>query len=228
MSRVAIVAAMEREVGPLIRGWRVRRPYQSGHAPRQYRLFENGNVAVICGGMGEGPARSATAMVIHEFAPSRVLSVGFAGALDETLKVGDVFEPRIVINAKDGSRTDTGSGEKTLVSYPFVAGRPQKSKLHDAYNASAVDMEAAAVAQGAHAAGIQFGAIKAISDNADSEIPPMGEFIGNNGEFYSSRFVLYVLARPQLWGMTLGLARNSAKASRRLCSAIKEYLEREK
>ena len=202
--------------------------YQSGHAAPRYRLFENENAAVICGGMGEGPARRATATVIREFAPSRVLSVGFAGALDETLSVGDVFEPRIVINAKDGSRTDTGAGEKTLLSSSFVAGTGQKGKLRAAYNASAVDMEAAAVAQGAHAAGIQFGAIKAISDNADSEIPAMGEFIGDNGEFYSTRFVLYVTARPRLWGITLGLARNSRKASRALCAAIEKYLERVK
>ncbi len=228
MSRVAIVAAIEREVAPLIRGWKVRNLYQSGHASPRYRFFENGNAAVICGGMGEGPARRATATVISEFAPARVLSVGFAGALDDTLRVGDVFEPRIVINAKDGSRTDTGSGEKTLLSCSSVAGTGQKSKLRDAYNASAVDMEAAAVAQGAHAAGIEFGAIKVISDNADSEIPPMGEFIGVDGEFYSTRFVLYVAARPRLWGMTLGLARNSRKASRALCAAIEQYLEREK
>jgi adenosylhomocysteine nucleosidase len=228
MPKIAIIAAMEREVEPLIRNWKVRTLYQSGHAPPRYRLFEKGSAVVICGGMGAGAARRATATVISEFAPSRVLSVGFAGALDQTLKVGDVFEPRIVINAKDGSRADTGSGEKALVSYAFVAGKGQKNNLREAYGASAVDMEAAAVAQGAQAAGVQFAALKAISDAADSDMPPMGEFIGDNGEFYRSRFVLYLAARPRLWGMTLALARNSAKASRALCGAISRYLERER
>lgn len=222
--RIAIVAAMEKEVAPLIRGWKVRALYVSGHAPPRYQLFENGDVVVICGGMGEGPARRATATVISEFSPSRVLSVGFAGALDETLQVGDIFEPRVVINAKDGSRWDTGSGEKALVSYSSVAGRGQKSKLRDAYGASAVDMEAAAVAQAAQAAGVQFAALKTISDAADTNMPPMGEFVGDNGEFYTSRFVLYVAAHPGLWRTTFSLARNSAKASRTLCAAIERYL----
>jgi adenosylhomocysteine nucleosidase len=228
MPRIAIVAAMEREIAPLIRGWQVRTLYQSGHASPQYRLFENGDATVICAGMGEGPARRATATVIREIAPSRVVSVGFAGALDGSLKVGDVFEPRIVVNAKDGSRTDTGSGEKALVSCAFVAGKGQKSKLREAYCASAVDMEAAAVAQGAQAAGIEFAALKAISDAEGTDMPPMGEFIGDNGEFYRSRFVLYVAARPRLWGMTFALARNSGRASRALCAAIARYLERER
>jgi adenosylhomocysteine nucleosidase len=182
---------------------------------------------VICGGMGAGAARRATATVINEFAPSRVVSVGFAGALDRTLKVGEVFEPRIVINAKDGSRTDTGSGDKLLVSYDFVAGKGQKSSLHKAYGASAVDMEAAAVAQGAQAAGVQFAALKAVSDAADSDMPPMAEFVGDNGQFYSSRFVVYVAAHPRLWGMTFALARNTSKASRALSAAIIGYLQRE-
>ena len=225
MPRIAFIAAIEREVAPLVRGWKVREMVV-GHHPT-IRFFENEDVVVMCGGMGAGAARWATATVIKEFAPARVVSVGYAGALDSTLKVGEVFEPRMVINAKDGSRTDTGSGEKALVSYEYIAGKGQKAKLHKAYGASAVDMEAAAVAQGAQAAGIEFAALKVISDDADSDMPPMGEFVGRWGQFYYSRFVAYVITHPRLWVTTLSLARNSARASRALCTAITDYLKRE-
>ncbi len=222
--KVAIVAAMEREVAPLIRGWKVRRVE---HAGRHYKLVENGNAVVICGGIGAGPARRATEAVIELASPARVLSVGFAGALDSRMKVADVLEPRTVINAADGSRVDTGSGQGSLLSYAGIADRDQKQRLGRAYSAAAVDMEAAAVAQGAQARGVPFSALKAISDVADFAMPPMEAFVAADGRFRSMRFAVHVAVRPWFWPPAIALSRNSARASRALCSAIEEYLERE-
>jgi adenosylhomocysteine nucleosidase len=215
---------MEREVKPLIRGWKVRR---LEHGGRQYRLFENGDAVLICGGIGAEAARRATEAVIQEARPVRVVAVGFAGALDSTLKVADVFEPRTVINAADSARTETGAGQGTLVSYAAVAGREQKQRLGRAYGAAAVDMEAAAVAQGARVRGVQFGALKAISDAADFSMSEAGRFVSGDGQFRTLKFALHVAVRPWLWESTIALARNSARASRMLCAAIEAYLRRE-
>src|SRR5208283_4760461 len=113
MIRIAIVAAMEREVRPLIGSWKVR---MIEHGGRRYRLFENGDAALVCGGIGAEAARRATEAVIREVDPVRVISVGFAGALNGSLQVGHVLEPRTVINAADGVRTNVASGEGILVS----------------------------------------------------------------------------------------------------------------
>ncbi|MFY9562346.1 MAG: hypothetical protein WAQ52_19105 [Terriglobales bacterium] len=223
MPRIAIVAALQREVAPLIRTWPAR---WREHGGRRYKFFENGEALLICGGIGPEAARRATEAIIQEFQPSRVLSVGFAGALEPRLQVGEVFEPRTVINAGDGARTDTGSGRGTLVSFGAVAGREQKRKLAEAYGAAAVDMEAAAVAQGAERCGVRFGALKAVSDEAAFAMPPVEKFVEADGSFGSARFALYVAMRPWLWGRTIALARNSARASRALCSALEQYLGR--
>jgi adenosylhomocysteine nucleosidase len=234
MFRLAIIAAMEREVAPLIRGWKVR---EIEHSGRRYRIFysdnpengagENGDAVLICGGIGAEAARRATEAVIEEARPARVLSVGFAGALDSTMRVADVLEPRLVVNAADGARIETGSGQGTLVSYTAVSDRDQKQRLAKAYAAVAVDMEAAAVAQGAQARGVEFGALKSISDAADFSMPPMERFISSDGQFRSARFAVYLAVRPWLWGRTIALARNSARASRALCGAIANCLKRE-
>jgi adenosylhomocysteine nucleosidase len=223
--RFAFIAAMEREVAPLIRGWKVR---TLDHGGRGYRLFENGDAVLICGGIGTEAARRATEAVIQEVRPERVVSVGYAGALDPALKVADIVEPRTVINASDGSRTETGSGQGTLVSSTAVAGKEQKGKLGRAYGAVAVDMEAAAVAQGAQVRGVEFAALKAISDAVDFSMPATERFIASNGQFHSVKFALHVAVRPWLWGRTIALARNSAGASGALCAAISQYLERER
>ncbi|HEV2687032.1 MAG TPA: hypothetical protein VGV35_00720 [Bryobacteraceae bacterium] len=224
MSKLAIVAAMEREVGPLIRGWKVRTLEHDG---LRYRIFEKGNAVVICGGIGAEAARRATEAVIRETRPTRVVSVGFAGALEAAMKVADILEPRVVVNASDGVRTQTGSGQGTLVSYAAIAGSEQKQRLGNAYGAAAVDMEAAAVAQGAQVHGVAFAALKAISDAADFSMPDMEGFVASDGQFRTAKFALHVAVRPWLWGSTIALARNSGRARRALCVAVETYLERE-
>lgn len=215
------MAAMEREVAPLVRQWQARWIENEG---RKFRLFEKGNASVICGGIGSEPARRATEAAIREIRPECVISVGFAGALDSSRKVGTIFEPRVVINAADSSRIETGIGSGTLLSFGSVADTGQKRRLREAYGAAAVDMEAAAVAHGAAARGVRFGALKVISDAPDFELPPLGKFVTRDGSFRSAAFTFYVGIRPWLWKPTLVLARNSAHASRELCSAMEKYL----
>src|ERR1700687_4703019 len=190
--KIAIIAAMEREVRPLIRRWKVRMIEQGG---RRYRLFENGDAALVCEGIGAEAARRATEAVIREVNPMRVVSIGFAGALDASLDIGQVLEPRKVINAADGVRTEVGSGEGILVSSATVTGKEQKIRLGKAYGASAVDMEAAAVAQGAQARGVEFAALKAISDAADFSLPlldrSLDRFVAHDGSFHSVRFACH-------------------------------------
>ena len=132
-----------------------------------------------------------------------------------------------MVNALDGSRTDTGSGQGTLVSYGAVADKNQKARLARAYAADAVDMEAAAVAQAAQAHGIEFAALKSISDAVDFAMPPTERFITSAGEFRPVDFAVYVGLRPWHWKSTIALARNSAKASRALSASIREYCKRE-
>ena len=178
-SKVAIVAALEREVRPLIKQWR---PVEREYDGRKYKFYENERAVLVCGGIGPEAARRATEAIIQLYAPIMVQSVGFAGALDSTLKAGTVLTPICVIDAKDGSRIEAGVGHWVVVSVDQPASVEQKAKLAKAYWAHAVDMEAAAVARGAQAHDITFVGLKAISDEADFEMPPMERFIASDGQ----------------------------------------------
>jgi adenosylhomocysteine nucleosidase len=213
MPEIAVVAALEREVAPLVRNWRVS---EQEHSGRRFRFFESGNAVVVCGGMGFEAARRATEAIIALHHPSVVLSVGFAGALDSSLRAGDLLQPRYIVDSRDGTRTDTGSGAGVLVSFPAIADAEQKAKLGKSYGAQAVDMEAAAVAKGAEARGLRFAAVKAISDEVGFAMPPMDRFIAADGSFRAGSFALYAAGRPFLWPDVLRLAQNSVKAARAL------------
>ena len=212
-----MVAALEREVAPLVRHWRVA---DQEHGGRKFRFFESGSAVAVCGGMGFEAARRATEAIIALYRPSVVLSVGFAGALDEKLRVGELVQARYVVDARDGSRTDTGSGNGILVSSPAVADAEQKAKLAKSYGAQAVDMEAAAVAKGAEARGLRFAAVKAISDEVGFAMPPVDRFIAADGSFRARSFAFYAASRPFIWPDVLRLAQNSAKAARALSAAL--------
>jgi nucleoside phosphorylase len=224
MSRVAIIAAMKREVAPLIRDWAVRTVELGGH---RYQVFEKGDAVLVCAGIGAESARRATEAMLQEGKPALVLSVGFAGALDTSLQAGDIVEPRTIINSGDGVRTEINAGMGILVSSANVADAADKARLRKAYGAVAVDMEAAAVALGARARGVEFAALKAISDAADFSLPTIDRFVTTDGRFRAAGFALHVLVRPWLWPVTWTLAQNSSKAAAALKEALERYLARE-
>ena len=215
--RIAIVAALEREVRPLVRRWVVCEKEYDG---RSFRFFEKDEAVLVCGGIGGEPARRATEAVIALYAPHVVWSAGFAGALDSQFAVGDLQQPRRLVNAGDGSSVTLDTGEGTLVSFGSVADPGQKSKLRDSYAAQAVDMEASAVARAADARRVRFRVLKVISDESDFEFPSVERFVDAQGQLSEFRFAIFAAVRPWLWPRVVQLIRNSGRASRVLCEKL--------
>jgi adenosylhomocysteine nucleosidase len=224
MSKVAIVAALQREVRPLIKHWRVS---VREHAGRRFRFFENGDVVLVCAGIGTEAARRAAEAVLALYLPRLVYSVGYAGALEDAMQVGELITPARVINADDGSSALIAGGEGILLSHAVVATVAQKARLRESYGAQAVDMEASGVARAAEARGVLFAAVKVISDEFDFELPATERFVDTEGRFHEARFALFVALRPWLWWRVVQLARNSARASRALCAKLQKILAEE-
>ncbi len=219
MSRVAIVAALEREVRPLVKDWRVSDKEVAG---RRFRFFEKDDLVLVCGGIGAEAARRAAEAAIANYAPKLVYSAGFAGALVPGLKVADIVQPRRVVNAGDGSSVNLDRGEGVLVSFGSVASPAQKARLRDSFAAQAVDMEAAAVGRAAEARGVGFAVVKVVSDEFDFTFPSMERFVDSNGQFLERRFAWFAAFRPWLWPQVGRLARNSSRASRALCDWLRK------
>jgi adenosylhomocysteine nucleosidase len=222
MSKVAFVAALEREVRPLIKRWRLN---EREHDGRRLRFFENGEAVLVCGGIGAEAARRAAEAVIVLYAPAVVHSIGYAGALDPELKVGEVLRPARVIDASDGSSVQIAGGQGVLLSHALVASAAQKSRLRESFGAQAVDMETSGVARAAEARAVRFGAVKVISDEFDFELPATDRFVDTEGHFQETRFAIYVALRPWLWPRVICLARNSKRATRVLCEELQKLIE---
>ena len=221
---IAIVAALEREVKPAVKGWRVSHREHNG---RRFKFFENDRAVLVCSGIGAEAGRRAAEALIALYKPKIMASAGFAGALEPSLRVGDLFVPRCVVDAGDSSRAETKIGKGILVSSRSIAGEDQKRSLAKAYSAQAVDMEAAAVARSAGIHGIDFLAVKAISDELGFPLPPMKGFVTADGQFQERKFALFCAVRPWLWLSVLRLARNTGRAAKSLCRWLNQYNEPE-
>ena len=88
-----------------------------------------------------------------------------------------------------------------------------------------VDMEGAAVAQVAKERGLEFAAVKSISDDASFVMPPLNRFIDANGRFDTQRFLVYVALHPKWWATLGKIRKNSKIASANLCRALEHLIQ---
>lgn len=216
---IAVVIAMRRELAPLLRGVK-------GQRINGIEFFELRDAVIAVSGIGRIPAKKTAEAVIEKYEPTTVISAGIAGALTTTLQVGDVVLGSEIVDAKDGMRFSTvAGGEAVIVTVSSVSNPAGKLALADRYKADVVDMESAAVAAVARKSGLEFIAIKAISDELEFEMPPLSKFVDGNGKFGTASFVAYIAVRPKWWPAVRQLSANSDKASVNLSHAVKHLIE---
>jgi adenosylhomocysteine nucleosidase len=228
MPKIAIVAAIERELWPLIKRWPTTKLEHEG---REFTFYESDYAVAVCSGMGAEYGRRAAEAIIVRYSPELLISAGVAGALVPELHAGDTVFPALVIDAGDGSRHETSIKDAALsktplartvlVSSPVVAGTAQKRQLAKSYGAHVVDMEGASVARAAQVHNLPFIAVKAISDDVNFEVVELNDFI-RDGEFRTKLLMFHLIPRPWLWLKMIRLARNTQLASHNLCAWLRE------
>jgi adenosylhomocysteine nucleosidase len=167
---------------------------------------------------------------------SELISVGWAGSCHHNFHVGDIMRPTIVCDIRTGERLFSAQLQKEidagkeiehqiLVTIPKPAGVAEKKRISVDYYAGAVDMEASAVARIALAHEIPFSAIKAISDDAEFELPDLSRFTTADGQLREAAFGLHVALHPNLWKPVLKMAKSSKLAAQRLRTEIEARIQ---
>jgi adenosylhomocysteine nucleosidase len=111
----------------------------------------------------------------------QVLSIGFCGALDPALRVGDVVDSR---------------GLLTTVDRVAITAA-EKRRLYQLTGAAAVEMECAAVEVKALEWGVPFHCVKAVSDLASEDLPlDFNKYRDREGRFSRTRIACAALGRP--------------------------------
>lgn len=220
MARVGIVAAMFREVHPLLRTMKPLRYLPD----KRVRLYEDEQKVIAYAGMGIDPAAVACRAVLATGELSAVASVGWAGGLNPSASGGQVVEPSVVISGSSGDRFASSGTGGTLVTVERVAGLEEKRQIGERFGGDYVDMEAAAIADCAREAGIPFFCFKAISDAHDARLPDMNRF-NRNGKFSVWRFLAHVGVRPSIWGAISDMSQASLQSRDALCKRLEEWVK---
>jgi adenosylhomocysteine nucleosidase len=218
--RIAILAALPREVAPLVRDWSA--PVVSRKEGTS--VWESDRAIVVCAGMGKERVTRALELAESRGPLCSLISVGFAGALRDGVRMDGVYWPSIVIDELTGELFACEDGEGVLLTANHVVGRDQKPKLAAQWNADLVDMEAATVARLAMERSLPFRTLRAISDSVDENLPDLSRFTDVQGSFRSTAFAMYVALHPWLIPTTVRLGKQSAQASRAIATALLQFL----
>jgi len=219
MARVGIIAAMFREVHPLVRNMEPLKYLPD----RRVQIYQSKNAVIAYAGMGREPAMVASRALLSTGEISSLMSVGWAGGLNPGAAAGKVVHPTIVIDSISGKRYSAGGEGGTLVTVQLVAGIEEKRRLGEQYRGDYVDMEAASVAQCAEEAKLPFYCFKAISDAHDARLPEMNQF-NRNGQFSAWRFIAHIAVRPRLWRAVSDMSKASLDSRDALCRHLERWI----
>ena len=146
---------------------------------------------------GPGPRLAAQA-VARKLAVDGIMSVGFCGALDPALSIGDIVVSGEFPGA-DRKRTDGRlfvQGEVLSVDRVAVTAA-EKGELRRTTGASVVEMESAALIGKARDWGVPFCCVKTVSDTARENMPlDFNRYRAADGRFARNRIALAAAARP--------------------------------
>ena len=225
--RIAIIFGLEREAGPLVRGWKkVLRLGDSEIAPNAEAYRSDGMLAAI-GGIGKANAAAAARWCLEHARPDLMVSAGFAGALVNSVAPPQVFFPGTVVDQVSGTsfHPDGADDGMVLVTADVVAGQVEKSNLAKQFKAQIVDMEATAVAEVAASAGIAFRAVKAVSEAVDFPMLPFDQFVGGDGRIRLTALLGHAAVHPATWRPLLRLGADCQHAAQSLGDALR-HLDR--
>lgn len=225
--RIAILAALPREVVPLVRNWPTRTIVEDEGA----HLWECESAVVACAGMGRKRVEHALELAearestFDRGSFSCILSVGYAGALRPCMRTDAKYWPATVIDAQTGERFECEGGNGTLVTSDHVVHTAEKRRLSQQWDADLVDMEAAAVARLAQTRNLPFRTLRVISDEAADKLPDLGQFTDELGRFREASFAVYLALHPWLIPSVLRMGKRAALGSQWIAEALRPICE---
>ncbi len=214
---IGIVCALHLEVSPFLdRVKQFRSESGNGFHFRGCR-WKGTNICLVEGGTGYTRARQATQALIDAFQPPFVLSVGFSGGLVPSMKVGDIVvadgvtsddgETRLAIDIHMAPDPGKGLHVGSICTTDHIVRQvSEKKELAIRTGAIAVDMESLGVARVCQERGTKFMAVRVISDDLSSDLPPeVLALLGPKGSVRAGALFGAILNRPgcvkDLWGM---------------------------
>lgn len=183
-------------------------------------------------GIGMSSGAAAAQRIIEATSPDHLIVVGIAGGIGQSVAIGDVIVPDLVLNLDSGlTFVPAGIGDRapqgTLASSGSLLESPEDAQRLADRGVIAIDMETAAIAEVCEQRGCSWSVFRAISDRADdgstdAAILGLADASGNPNLAAVFRFVL---TKPQRIAQLVRLARGANTATRNAAGAVASAIE---
>jgi adenosylhomocysteine nucleosidase len=194
MRTVLLVAAEAREFSGILKRAPAKKLEWSEAVFSREVAWKNDRWLLVANGPG---AQLVGRLLARKRDVDLILSVGFCGALDPALRVGDIVNAANVLTA-----------DRVAVT------AAEKHALRERTGAAAVEMEASAVEAKAREWGTPFHAVKVVSDTAAEDLPlDFNQYRDSDGRFSRARIALAALRRPSALAGLMRLDRNCRRAA---------------
>ncbi len=202
-------------------------PFES--AAFRKKIGARSDVEVLHTGMGASAAGEALRGRIGVSRPDRIISSGFAGALNPELRAGDLIVASNLSSPEWlAGISNTAHALGTLHTHPdVVATVDGKSALRRQTGADAVDMESGALAKVATDFGIPMLTVRSISDDAQTAMVAPPTVLGaaaNDGVRGTLCLLRWLAIRPRAWRPFSRFVNDTRQAQQSLANLI-EFLD---
>lgn len=178
--------------------------------------------AMLITGMGRSNAGKALRRRLAEDKPDRVISCGFAGALDPSLKVGDIVFDAGRSPGLDQVLVEAGGRPARFCCVDtVVCNASEKRLLRGSTGADAVDMESGGLSEVCREANLEFAIVRVVSDCADEDLPlDFNRFLTTGDTIDYPRLVLWTATRPSVMMKLLSWRRRLNFAANKLARVL--------
>lgn len=140
--------------------------------------YNNRDIFVIKAGMRAPRIHEQLKYFADKYSFDQLIVAGLAGALDPSLKVGDIVSNHILYSDK------------------IVVRSTEKIALGNKFNADAVDMETEDILRAAKAIGLPTAVLRIISDDANHDLPDFNRALTRNGKLNPWKNTVVMLSNP--------------------------------
>ena len=241
---IAIFGAVKEEISGIKRAMNISNRVRLGKSDAWKGKWKEQNIVLTRTGVGRQRAEETTLLIIERFQPKALISIGYAGAVQPELKVGDLVIADSITDVEGDknrkffpdpnwlSRSRSIPGIRGaqvvvggLLTVNSVIHLPAaKRELGRSYNVQIVDMETSAIAGIAEEKGLPLLSVRAVSDSVDQELLDSSSFLGSDGEISTLKAGWYVMTHPNSIKGALSLRTQIQFATRVLTEFMSDLL----
>jgi adenosylhomocysteine nucleosidase len=242
---IAIFGAVKEEIAGIKRAMNISDRVRLDKSDAWFGKWKGQNIVLVRSGVGKQRAESSTLQAIDRFQPKALISIGYAGAVQPELNVGDLVIADSIIEAdgeegrkyypdcywldrargilcSDGAKAVVGG----LLTVNTVVHDPAtKRELGKSYCAQAVEMETSAIAKVAEDKGLPVLSVRVISDSVEQELLDSTSFLGSDGEISTLKAGWYVLTHPGSLKSALSLRTQTQFATQVMTRFLSDLLD---